>query len=81
MEDTQYVVRHDPHAPDNDRTVFEGLPRQCRICLSAMMSVAYRVEHEGDGFWCDSVDGFRIKFEIRDSKPGSILSKQGRRYI
>lgn len=79
MENTQYVVKHDPHARGGDRLIFTGTPEQCRKCLTAMMSVAKSTEHEGDGFWCEGIDGFRVKFEIRDSKP--VVEKVSRTYL
>lgn len=70
MEDTKgYIVRHDIGHKERDRLIFTGTMRQCRICLTAMMSVAPRCEIMGDAFECDNTQGFRIRFEIRDTPP------------
>lgn len=75
-----YIVRHDIGHKDRDRLIFTGTLRQCRICLTAMMSVAPRCEIRGDSFDCDSPDGFRIRFEIRD-KPPQRFDNETKKYL
>jgi len=49
--------------------VFEGTREECVRCLEAMMKVSKNVEYDGDGFWCDRPDGFRIRYSLSVETP------------